>query len=210
MNTIALSGTLRTATGTKDAAQLRREKRVPCVLYGGENTVHFSVEAAALRKIIFTPDVNGIEIDLDGRKALAVVQAKQFHPTSDQVTHVDFLELDQNKEATTRLSLRLKGQPAGVRAGGALSNPLRKLRVKGLPAHIPTHLELDVTELGINGSIRVSDLSFEGLTLLERPEDVVAAVKMAKKKEEVAAPTAAAPAAAKTEAKPAAKPAAKK
>lgn len=206
MNTLALSGTLRTATGTKDAAQLRREKRVPCVLYGGEKTIHFSVEAAALRKIIFTPEVNGIEVELDGRKVLAVVQDKQFHPTTDQVTHVDFLELDENKDATTRLSLRLKGQPAGVRLGGKLSNPLRKLRVKGLPKYIPSHLELDVTELGINEAVRVSDLSFEGLTLLERPADVVVAVKMAKKKEEAAAT----PAGGKGEAKPAAKAAAKK
>lgn len=194
MNTIALSGTPRTATGTKDAAQLRREKRVPCVLYGGENTVHFSVEAAALRKLIFTPDVNGAEIEIDGRKTLAIVQDKQFHPLTDQVTHVDFLELDENKEATARLSLRLKGQPAGVRIGGKLSNPLRKVRVKGLPRHIPTHLELDVTELELNGTVRVSDLTFEGLTLLERPEDVVVAVKAVKKKEEPAADAKGAPA----------------
>jgi len=187
MNTIALSGTPRTAIGTKDAAQLRREKRVPCVLYGGKETIHFSVEASALRKLIFTPEVNGVELHIDGHKALAIVQDKQFHPTTDQVLHVDFLELDENKEAVAHLSLRLKGQPTGVRAGGTMVNPKRKLRVKGLPKHIPGHLELDVTELDINASVRVADLSFEGLTVLDRPEDVVVAVKAPRKKEDPAA-----------------------
>lgn len=205
MNTIALSGTPRKATGTKDAAQLRREKRVPCVLYGGSTNVHFSAEESALRKIIITPEVNGVEIDIEGRKVLALVKDKQFQPVTDRIVHVDFLELDEKKETSARLSLRLKGQATGVRKGGTLSNPLRKLRVKGLPANIPTHLELEVTDLDLNQVIRVADLKFEGLTLLDRAQDVVVAVKMAKKKEEAAAPgaaPAAAPAAgAKVEAK---------
>jgi large subunit ribosomal protein L25 len=219
MNKVALSGTARKATGTKDAAQLRREKRVPCVLYGGEKTIHFSVDEAALRKVVFTPEVNSIEIDLDGSTVLAMVQEKQFHPVSDRVIHVDFVQLDENKETNARLSLRLKGQPAGVRAGGKLNQTMRKLRVKGLPGKLPSHLELDVTEMELNQTIRVSDLKFDGLTVTERPNDVVVTVKVQKKQEEAAAAPGAAPAAgaaapaaaAKTaEAKPAAKPAAKK
>ena len=183
MNTVALSGNLRTSTGTKYAAQLRREKRVPCVLYGGENTVHFSVDEAALNKLVFTPEVNGVELDLDGTKTLAVIQQKQFHPTTDRVIHVDFVELKEDKPARARLSLRLQGQPIGVRKGGKMSQSMRKLRVKGLPAQIPSTLELNVAELDINQSIRVSDLNFDGLTLMERPGDVVVAVKMSKKQE---------------------------
>ncbi len=196
MNKIALTGTTRTNLGTKYAAQLRRTKQVPCVLYGGENTVHFSVDEAALNKAVFTAEMNGIEIELDGKKTLALVQQKQFHPVTDRVIHVDFVELNENKETTAFLSVRLKGQPIGVRNGGNLSQNMRKMRVKGLPTKFPSHLEVNIADLDINKSIHVSDLKFEGLTLMEREDDVVVAVKMAKKQEEVAAaPGAAAPAA---------------
>ncbi|HOY27448.1 MAG TPA: 50S ribosomal protein L25 [Flavobacteriales bacterium] len=215
MNTIALSGTPRTNLGTKYAAQLRRSKQVPCVLYGGETPIHFSVDEVALNKLVFTPELNGVEIEIDGRKIMALVQQKQFHPISDKVLHVDFVELNESKETIASLSVRLKGQPIGVRKGGKLSQPMRRLRVKGLPGKIPGHIELDVLDLDINKSIQVSDLKYDGITFMERAEDVVVAVKMAKKVEEAAA--AAAPAAgakaaaAPAAAKPAAaKPAAKK
>jgi large subunit ribosomal protein L25 len=146
---------------------------------------------------------------------MALVQQKQFHPISDKVLHVDFVELNESKETIASLSVRLKGQPIGVRKGGKLSQPMRRLRVKGLPGKIPGHIELDVLDLDINKSIQVSDLKYDGITFMERAEDVVVAVKMAKKVEEAAA--AAAPAAgakaaaAPAAAKPAAaKPAAKK
>ena len=114
MNKVALSGTTRNANGTKGAAQLRREKRVPCVLYGGDDTVHFSVEEAALNKLVFTPELNGVELDLDGKKTLAILQEKQFDPLTDRVIHVDFMELDEKKQTNAVLSLRLKGQPVGA------------------------------------------------------------------------------------------------
>jgi large subunit ribosomal protein L25 len=205
MNTIALSGTPRTNLGTKYAAQLRRTKQVPCVLYGGESTLHFSVDGAALKKLIFTPELNGAEIEIEGRKVLAMVQEKQFHPTTDEVLHVDFVELMENEAAIAKLTLRLKGQPIGVRKGGKLAHTMRKVRVSGLPAKLPGYLELDVADLDVNKAIQVSDLKFDGLTVLEKESDVVVAVKMAKKKEEEAAAGAAPAAAKKAEAKPAAK-----
>ncbi len=109
MNKIALSGTPRTDIGGKYAAQLRRNKQVPCVLYGGNNPVHFSVDEAALGKLIFTPDLNGIELAIGGSTTLAMIHEKQFHPTTDRVIHVDFLELDEKKVATATMSVRLKG-----------------------------------------------------------------------------------------------------
>lgn len=210
MNKVALSGSLRNDTGTKYAAQLRREKRVPCVLYGGEKTVHFSVDESALNKIIFTPELNGVDLDLDGTKTLALVHQKQFDPLTDRVIHVDFMEVNETKEANAVLSVRLSGQPIGVRKGGTLSHNMRKLRVKGLPSKFPMHLDLNVSELDLNASIQVSDLKFDGLTMLERPNDVVVSVKVPKKVEEAAAaaaPAGGAPAAdaKKAEAKPAAK-----
>ena len=187
MNKVALSGTVRTDIGSKYAAQLRREKRVPCVLYGGEKPVHFSVEEAALAKLVFAPELNGVELELDGNKTLAMIQEKQFHPVSDRVLHVDFKQLDENKPARTVLSLRLQGQPIGVRKGGKLKQTLRKVHVMALPAHIPQRLELDVTNLDVNQSLRVKDLKFEGITLTERPDDVVVSVKLSKKAMEAAA-----------------------
>jgi len=227
MNKIELTGTPRTSTGTKYAAQLRRAKQVPCVLYGGADTIHFSVDEAALGKVVFTAAMSGIELDIAGTKTLALVHQKQFHPTTDRVIHVDFVELNENKETQAFLSIRLTGQPIGVRKGGNLNQTMRKLRVKGLPTKFPTHLDVDIAELDINSSIHVSDLKFDGLILMERANDVVVSVKMAKKVEEAAAaaaaatPGTAAPAAAGAaapaaaakkgaEAKPAAKPAAKK
>lgn len=183
MNKVTLSGTVRTEVGTKQAVQLRRDQRVPCVLYGGDKTIHFSVDEKALNKLVFTPEVNGIELDLDGNTTLAMISEKQFHPTTDRVLHVDFLELNDNKPARAKLAVRLQGQPVGVRKGGKLNQSMRKMRVKGLPNSIPTHLDVDIAELDINQTIRVSDLKFEGLTLLEREGDVVAAVKMVKKAE---------------------------
>ena len=134
MNKVALSGTVRDNIGTKHAAQLRREKRVPCVLYGGDNTIHFSVEEASLRKVVFTPEVNSVELDLGGTKTLAMVHQKQFHPLTDRVIHVDFMEMKEDREARVKLSIRLSGQPAGVRQGGKLNQTMRKLMVKGLPS----------------------------------------------------------------------------
>ena len=196
MNKVTLSGTVRNATGTKDAAQLRREKRVPCVLYGGDQPIHFSVEESSLRPIVFTPEVNTIELDLDGNIVHAMMHQKQFHPLTDRVIHLDFLQVQEGKEARATLSVRLNNQPVGVRKGGVMNQPMRKLRVKGLPSRIPKHLEMNVEDLDINQSIKVKDLKYEGLTIMERPDDVVVAVKMVKKKEEAAVPGAAAPAAA--------------
>ncbi|MDQ3101806.1 MAG: 50S ribosomal protein L25 [Bacteroidota bacterium] len=201
MNKVSLSGMVRNATGTKDAAQLRREKRVPCVLYGGDSPVHFSVEESALRPIVFTPEVNTIELDLEGSTVLAMMHQKQFHPTTDRVLHLDFLQIQEGKEARATLSVRLRNQPMGVRRGGVMNQPMRKLRVMGLPSNIPQHLDVDVEDLDINQSIKVSDLKFDGLTMMERPDDVVVAVKTVKKKEEVVVPGAAPAAAAAPEKK---------
>ncbi|MCB0769408.1 MAG: 50S ribosomal protein L25 [Flavobacteriales bacterium] len=206
MNKIALAGTTRTQVGTKYAAQLRRNKQVPCVLYGGEAPVHFSVDEAALRKLVFTPELNGVELDIDGKKTLALIQQKQFQPVTDRVIHVDFLQLDESKEAQALMSVRLKGQPIGVRNGGTLSQNMRKLRVKGLPAKLPSVLELDVTDLDLNQTIHVSDLNYDGITVMERANDVVVAVKTPKKQADTAATAEGAKSdATKAEAKPAAK-----
>lgn len=225
MKKVELTATKRASEGSKGAVTLRRAKRVPCVLYGGSSTTHFSVDEAALRKLVFTPESYRIELDIDGEKRMALLHDKQFHPVSDAILHCDFMEMSDTKEAKVSLAVKLKGQAAGIKAGGILSQPLRKLRVRGLPSALPEHLEVDITNLEINHSIHVSDLKFPGITIAEKASDVVASVKVAKKEEVAAvaatattaapaAGAAAAPAAADAKkgeaAKPAAKPAAKK
>ncbi len=225
MKKVELTATKRASEGSKGAVTLRRAKRVPCVLYGGSSTTHFSVDEAALRKLVFTPESYRIELDIDGEKRMALLHDKQFHPVSDAILHCDFMEMSDTKEAKVSLAVKLKGQAAGIKAGGILSQPLRKLRVRGLPSVLPEHLEVDITNLEINDSIHVSDLNFPGITIAEKATDVVASVKVAKKEEVAAvaatattaapaAGAAAAPAAADAKkgeaAKPAAKPAAKK
>lgn len=192
MKKVELTATARPTQGSKGAAALRRNKRVPCVLYGGGETLHFSVDEAALNKSVHSPEAFQFELDIDGNKRLAQIHEKQFHPTSDRLLHVDFLEMSNDKEAKVNLSLRLTGQSSGVRKGGKLTQPLRKLRVKGLPSALPQHLEYDVTELELGQSIRVKDLKFPGLTVVEKATDVVVAVKAPKKDKEAEAAAAAA------------------
>ncbi|MFT3884461.1 MAG: 50S ribosomal protein L25 [Flavobacteriales bacterium] len=210
MKKVELTGIKRDTKGSSNASRMRRAQSIPCVLYGGQETIHFSVDEKALGKIVHTPEVYRIELDIDGNKRMALLHEKQFHPVSDKLLHVDFLEMSDSKEARVDLSVKLTGQAAGVRKGGKLSQNMRKLRVKGLPTALPEHLEVDITALDLGDSIRVSDLKFNGLTLVEKPTDVVVAVKAVKKEAEAApAPGAPAAAGAKPAAAPA-KPAAKK
>ena len=225
MNKLPLSGSVREHIGTRNATRLRSQKRVPCVLYGGSDPVHFSVDEAALRKIIFTPDVSGIELEIGGNTTLAMVHQKQFDPISDRVIHVDFMEIQEDRETRVQLTLRLSGQAPGVRKGGKLNQTMRRLTVKGLPAKFPSHIDVDISEMELNTSIHVSDLKLDGLIALEGPDEVVATLRVPKKGEEVVATPAAgavapvagavpaagaAAPAAEGDAKSAAKPAAKK
>ena len=186
MKKVSISAIPRTGAGTSNSNSLRRQGRVPCVLYGGEKVTHFHVDAKELGKVVFTPETYRIELDMDGTKTMALLHETQFQSVTDAPIHVDFVELNDTKEATVALSLKLNGQPAGVRKGGVLSQKFRKIRVKGLPSALPEHLELDVTGVELGDSLRMSDLKFPGLSVAERDTDVVLTVKMPKKVEEVA------------------------
>lgn len=200
MKKVDLAGTVRTANGSKSAERLRRDKQIPCVLYGGDQVVHFSADEASLGKVVFTPETYRVELDLDGRKVMALLQETQFHPLSDRIVHVDFMEMSEDKEVRVTLGLKLTGQSMGVRKGGRLNQIKRKLRVQGLPGRLPEHLEFDVANVDLGQSIRVRDLKFSGLSIMEPGNEVVLTVRMAKKEAEPAsaapvAATAAAPAA---------------
>lgn len=180
MKKAQLSGSARTNVGKKDAKAIRRAGNVPCVLYGSGTQTHFSVRSVDVEKIIFSPDVYQVEIDVDGTKKMAVIQDLQMHPVKDKPVHVDFLELDDKKPVKVSLPIRTVGAAPGVMNGGKLRMPNRMLRMLGLPADLPESVTVDISNLKIGGSIRVSEVNIEGVTFLEPADAVVVGVKMAR------------------------------
>lgn len=180
MKHVSLSGSPRENVGSKDANALRREERVPCVLYGGENQVHFHVSYNELSKLVITPKVHQVDLDLGGERFSAVIKDVQFHPVTDRITHVDFLQLFDDKVVKIDLPLRVTGSAIGVRNGGKLFVLFRKLTVKGFPPQFPDEIVLDITKLRIGQKIRVKDLDTGGLTLVHDPEAVVVSIKTAR------------------------------
>lgn len=180
MKKAQLSGSLRANVGKKDAKALRNDGMVPCVLYGQGEQTHFSVRSVDMEKLIFSPDVYQIELDIDGTKKMAVIQDMQMHPVKDKPMHIDFLELDDKKPLKIQLPLRYTGSAIGVMNGGKLRQPYRLLRVVGLPGDLPEAITVDVSKLRIGHSIRISDINIEGVEFLEPANAVVIAVKMAR------------------------------
>ena len=180
MKKAQLSGSLRANVGKKDAKAARNAGMVPCVLYGTGEQIHFSVRSVDMEKLIFSPDVYQVELDIDGTKKTAIIQAKQMHPVKDKPMHVDFLELVDSKPVRVKLPLRTTGSAIGVMNGGKLRIPNRSLRVIGLPGDLPEAITVDVTKLRIGHSIRISSLEIPGVTFLEPADAVVVGVKMAR------------------------------
>lgn len=180
MKVAQLSGSLRASVGKKDAKALRLEERVPCVLYGQGSQTHFSVKKIDIERLVFTPDVFQVELDIEGKKAMAIIQDLQQDPIKDTVRHVDFYELDEKKPVKIGLPVRVTGNSRGVMAGGKLAQVFRRLTVVGLPKDLPEEVSIDITKLRIGQSVRVSQIEANGLTFLEPANAVVVAVRMAR------------------------------
>lgn len=180
MKTAQLSGSARPNVGKKDAASLRREGRVPAVLYGTGEQTHFSVKKVDMEKIVFSPDVYKIELDIDGKKATAVIRELQQHPVKDTIQHVDFLEVTDKKPIKIGLPVRLEGSSRGVMAGGKLLQVFRKLNVVGLAKDLPEAIVLNIAPLRIGQSIRVKDVQYPGVTVLDPANAVIVSVKRAR------------------------------
>lgn len=180
MKKAQLSGSARANVGKKDAKTLRASGMVPCVLYGQGEQFHFSVRSVDMEKLIFSPDVYQVEIDIDGTKKMAIIQDLQMHPVKDKPVHVDFLELKEDKPVKVKLPLRYTGSAIGVMNGGKLRQPNRNLRVLGLPGAIPDEVTVDISGLKIGQSVRVGELEIEGVTFLEPADAVAFGVKMAR------------------------------
>ena len=180
MKEVSLSGSLRENVGKKDAKKQRREGKIPCVIYGGEKQIHFSVEELNFDGLIFTPDVFIINLDVDGNKYKAVLQEVQYHPVSDKVLHADFMEIIEGKDITVGLPARLIGDSMGVMKGGKLIHKMHKVKVRGLISKIPDFIEVDITAMDIGSSIKIKDLTLGELELLDHPNGVIVRVKTAR------------------------------
>lgn len=180
MKTLELNGSKRENIGKKDAAKLRKEGFVPAVVYGGENELHIQIDERDLDKIIYTADTYNVLLKVDGETYSTVLQDTQFDALTDKATHADFLLVNNDKPVTVSMSINLEGSAIGVRNGGKLRKPMRKLKLKGALAAIPDSVEIDVTDLKIGNAIKVADLSFEGVEILDPASNVVVAVKTAR------------------------------
>lgn len=177
MKTFELKGTKREGLGKKATKAVRNSDSVPCVLYGGAESVNFQVTNGDLRKLIYTPEIYVVSLDIDGKCVKAILKEIQFHPVTDKVLHVDFLEIFDEKPIVIEVPVKLEGLAEGVKLGGKLSQDMRKIRVKGLYANVPEKLTVRVDDLGIGKTIQIGALSFENLTILNNPINVVASVK---------------------------------
>ena len=176
MKSIAISGSPRENVGKRDAKELRYQAKVPAVLYGGPTQTHFAVSAADLRPVVYTPDVHFIDLEVAGVKTQAIIQDIQFHPLTEQILHVDFLQLDPAKPLTMEIPVKLTGTSPGVKVGGKLVLKLRKLRVKALPKDHVNTIDVSIAELEVGKSVRVSDLSFDKLVITNAKEDTIVSV----------------------------------
>ncbi|MHB9055010.1 MAG: 50S ribosomal protein L25/general stress protein Ctc [Paludibacteraceae bacterium] len=178
MKTFNLSGEVRENLGKKATKAVRIAETVPCVLYGGKGNVHFTVSESAVRKLIYSPDVFVVNLTVGDTKAKAVIKELQFHPVTDKLLHIDFLEISENKPVVVELPVKLTGLAEGVKAGGKLSLEMRKLKVRGIYTNIPENITVDVTNIDLGKSIQVGKLQFENLELLNAKNAVVAQVKL--------------------------------
>ncbi len=194
MKTISISGSARTEVGKKATNALRNAGLVPCCVYGvqkDENgspvTKAFSVTVEGLRKLVYTPDIHVVELTIDGTTTKAILKDIQFHPVKDTILHVDFYEITEEKPIVMAVPVKLQGLAEGVRAGGKLVQLQRYLKVKAIYTAIPEILTVDVTPLALGKSIKVCDLSFEGLELVTAKEALVCAVKTTRASQAAAA-----------------------
>ena len=180
MKTLAISAKSRASVGKKDSKALRNQGNVPCVLYGGEKQVCFFAHENDFRKLVYTPDVFIVELNVDGDVRRAIMQDIQFHPVTDKILHIDFLEIFEDKEVTVSIPVVLNGLAVGVRNGGVLMFRRRKIITRGLPSSLPDMIDINIEDLNIGQFVYIKDLEAEGCSFLAPDNAVVVGVKTAR------------------------------
>ena len=180
MKTLAISAKIRKGIGKTDSKALRNQGNVPCVLYGGEKQVCFYAHENDFRNLVYAPDVFIVELEIEGEKYRAVMQDLQFHPVTDKLLHIDFLQIFDNKEVTVNIPVRLTGNAVGIRNGGILSFRRRKIITKAIPANLPDYIEIDIEDIEIGQSVYIKELRVDEYTFLAPDNAVVVGVRMAR------------------------------
>ena len=180
MKSITIQGQKRENVGKKSTKALRDAELVPCVVYGGDQPLHFSTEEKSFKNLVYTPEAHTVVIELDGKKIEAVLQDIQFHPITDKILHVDFYQLSADKPVVMSVPVRITGRSKGVVAGGALRQSFRKLTLKAIPANLPDEIVIDVTPLKIGNKLYVGDIKNDAYTFLHPDNAVIVAVKMSR------------------------------
>lgn len=179
MESIAINGTLRTDLGKKAAKAYKRAGKVVCVIYGGEKNVHFSAVAKDFKPLLFSGDFKLVNITVDGATYQCILKAAQFHPVTDEVQHLDFLQLVPGQQVKVELPLKFRGVAPGVKAGGKLIAKVRKVKIKTTPEHLVDSLFVDISGVNLSESVRVRDIELgEGMEIMNAPGIPVASVEV--------------------------------
>ena len=194
MNTITIEGQLRTEFGKKATRQLRSQELVPGVIYGGAREINFSASAKAFKPLVYTAEFQLTEVNVDGNTYQCILKDLQFDKVSDELIHVDLLELVGDKKVVATLPIKFTGVSVGVKGGGKLITKMKSLKVKTLPKYLKEFIEVDITSLDLNGNIRVEDVKDSNIEILNSPRIPIASVVLTRqlKQEEASAPKAAA------------------
>jgi large subunit ribosomal protein L25 len=178
MKTITIEGQLRTEYGKKATRQLRSQGLVPGVIYGGAAEINFSASEADFKSLVYTPEFNVAEISIDGKTYRAILKDLQFDKVSDSLNHVDFLELVEDRKVVATLPVKYTGSAAGVKAGGRLITKMKTLKVKAFPKDLKENIEVDITNLELNGNIRVQDVNVGEMEIMNSPRIPMASIVM--------------------------------
>jgi large subunit ribosomal protein L25 len=196
MKTIEIKGSFRTELGKKSSKLTRKSGSVPCVIYGKKENIHFQAPELSFKNLVYTPEAHLVKLCIEDKEYKAVLKDMQFHPVSDKILHADFIEVFEDKPVVIGIPIKVTGDSVGVIAGGKLSIKKRNLKVKGLPSDLPEFLLIDITNLKIHESVKVGDLSYEKIELLDPKKSMVLTIATSrvaqKTDEEIAAETAAA------------------
>ncbi|GAB1404648.1 MAG: 50S ribosomal protein L25/general stress protein Ctc [Lentimicrobiaceae bacterium] len=176
MKKVSMSGSLRGNVGKKDAKALRTAGKVPCVIYGGKEQLHFSMDEVSFKTILNTPNSYIINLNIDGKEHNAILQDVQAHPVSDRILHADFLEVNEQNPIIISVPIRITGTSPGVLRGGKLVKKFRKLKVKALLNDLPDEIQISISKLDLLQSIRVSDVKVPNVELLDLPTAVIVSV----------------------------------
>lgn len=186
MKSVSISGSLRENVGKRDAKAQRAKGMIPCVIYGGKQQYQFVVDQRQFRDLIYTPEVKYAVLDLDGKKFNAILQDAQFHAITDNLLHVDFLEVVENKPITIDIPVKVSGTSPGVLRGGKMAKKVRKLKVRGLLENIPEYINLSIDGMEINDNLRVSDVKIDNISVVDNPGKVLISILTSRNVDETA------------------------